>query len=498
MSERLNPEGLPVYPTADVAVTTPGLNGFVDVHGPQTPQMRAAEAATKEFLDALREADLGEQLTVEVTETSELDSRGGTRAMAGQSQISLTVPGPGDGFGQVLLYAAEDGSLSWHFPDDIPRSQVADRGSARRTYRIPRAVPPTGSAAGQRGALNAVGKKLLKVLVFRLVDRIGQEVGDYFVSRWEAQKRPYLLRTFTSANYRSPGASELGPADWERLATGPALLFLHGTGSQSHSGFRRLPADLMAQLQDHYEGRVFAFDHPTISVTPTQNATWLSEQLPSGLHLVVDAVSHSRGGLLGRVLAEQAAQTGLMERLSVRNLVMVGTPNAGTVLADTSNLKHLLDRMTSAIQFIPDNGVTDVLDIVLAVVKQLAVGALAGLDGLMSMNPSGTYLSSLNSGATSTGATYHAVASNYEPLGGAPLARVARDGLTDLVFGNQDNDLVVPTAGVYTVPGAPNFPIADPLLFGSADGVDHSSYWGQPRFAPALLDWLSCSTRVGV
>ena len=40
------------------------------------------------------------------------------------------------------------------------------------------------------------------------------------------------------------------------------------------------------------------------------------------------------------------------------------------------------------------------------------------------------------------------------PPRGAPLARVARDGATDLVFKSADNDLVVPTAGCWDVDGA--------------------------------------------
>ena len=78
--------------------------------------------------------------------------------------------------------------------------------------------------------------------------------------------------------------------------------------------------------------------------------------------------------------------------LSVGRLVMVATPNAGTALADVKNLEHLLIRFTNLLQFVPDNGVTDVLDILLAVIKQVAAGVAEGLDGLMAMNPQGRFL----------------------------------------------------------------------------------------------------------
>ena len=126
---------------------------------------------------------------------------------------------------------------------------------------------------------------------------------------------------------------------------------------------------------------------------------------------------------------------------------MVASPNAGTVLADREHLSDLLDRVTDLAQFVPDNGVTDTLGIVFAVVKQLAVGAVGGLDGIMAMNPAEAYLTELN-GRAAADAVVRAVAADYEPPRGAPLARVARDGATDLVFKSADNDLVVPTGGL--------------------------------------------------
>ena len=75
---------------------------------------------------------------------------------------------------------------------------------------------------------------------------------------------------------------------------------------------------------------------------------------------------------------------------------MVASPNAGTVLADREHLSDLLDRITDLAQFVPDNGVTETLGLVLAVLKQLAVGAVGGLDGIMAMNPSEDYLEKLN------------------------------------------------------------------------------------------------------
>jgi len=170
-------------------------------------------------------------------------------------------------------------------------------------------------------------------------------------------------------------------------------------------------------------------------------------------------------------------------------VVMVGTPNAGTALAHKDNLSKFLDRITGILQFVPDNAVTDTLDVVLSVLKQIAIGAFGGLDGIMCMNPAGEYLLNFNKTDGST-ATYHAVASNYDPPSGSSVAQIARNGVIDVVFGAAHNDLVVPTNGVFEVPGTTGFPIADPLVFEASEGVIHSTYWTQPKFAAKLLEWL--------
>ncbi|WP_440137388.1 DUF7379 domain-containing protein, partial [Nocardia cyriacigeorgica] len=39
------------------------------------------------------------------------------------------------------------------------------------------------------------------------------------------------------------------------------------------------PAATMRELHAAYEGRVVAFDHPTVSRTPVDNIRWLSDHL---------------------------------------------------------------------------------------------------------------------------------------------------------------------------------------------------------------------------
>jgi pimeloyl-ACP methyl ester carboxylesterase len=493
MAEQLNAAGVEVS-VGDVVLRTPGLVGIAEVHYPEGTGMRAAEQATPQLLDALDRTGVDEQLTVEIREPAETDEHGGTRAAGGGNDIEIEVPGPGTGLAQMLLYVAEDLTASWHLPADLPAdSQISSRGADRRTYRVPRTVAyaTPSDADRQRGILGAVGSKLLKVLVFPLVDPLLGKVGDFFASRWEQRNRRNLLRSFDPATYRQASGAPL--ADWPTLAAGPALLFVHGTMSQAHTGFQRFPPGLLQQLHDRYDGRVFAFDHYTISVDPTENVRWFASQLPDAAGLTVDIVAHSRGGLVARVLAERGTEVGLDSKITVRTLIMVGTPNAGTALADREHLGSLLDRVTNLVQLIPDNPVSDTIEIVITVLKQLAVGALGGLAGLMSMAPRGDYLVSYLNKPASTNATYRAVASNFEPLAGSSLLRIARDSAIDIVFGSTHNDLIVPTDGVYRVPGLDGFAPTERLVFPAETGVDHSSYWNQPVFADRLLTWLSAA-----
>jgi pimeloyl-ACP methyl ester carboxylesterase len=84
----------------------------------------------------------------------------------------------------------------------------------------------------------------------------------------------------------------------------PFLLFVHGTFSSAPGAFFALNGtEEWRAMQGRYGNRVIAFNHPTLSVSPLVNALELAKLLPerARLHLV----SHSRGGLVGELLALQ-------------------------------------------------------------------------------------------------------------------------------------------------------------------------------------------------
>jgi hypothetical protein len=493
MSEILHPDGS-IVSIGNVDVSAVGLGGIVDVLYPGNPETRSIEDATAMLLNGFKEANITEQLTVAISDSQEypVDLRGMQQRRSGgptEQGITVSLPDPGSDFGQIILSCDEDGVLRWHIANEIA-SNDKSRGGGRRTYTIPARVPKE-SAEGSRGLIAAVGKKLLKVLIFELMDKTCGAIGDYFVSRYEQRHAPHRLRSFTANNYRSREVDDLLPEDLLPLTEGRALLFIHGTASRAHKAFAMLPDGFVRKLISQYDGRVFAFDHPTLSVTPTDNVNWLAGQintLPGGKTLDIDIIAHSRGGLVGRLMCERPAGTNFnLGRLNVHNLTMVATPNAGTPLADCKHLDTFLNTMTNLLEFIPSNPATDTLNVILALVKQAAVGAMGGLDGLTAMDPQGSFLRTQLNRPSQVSTVYHAIGADFEPAPNSPLGRFARDYLTDLVFLGQPNDLVVPTDGVFAQNGATPFPIQDHLSLGASEAVDHSGYWTND----AVLDVLN-------
>jgi hypothetical protein len=493
-------------------VRAPGLRGSAELRLPpstaERARSRSPDDGTPELDAALAAARVTEVRRVEVTlqpprpgaAAASLRSADGR-----QDAFELEVPDLGPETGQVVLACDEAGVLTWHLPigadGHLPVGALTGAapttrgGAGTRRFRVPATVvtPPPGADPTSRSLIGIVGRKLLKVLVYPITDPVLGAVGEAFAERWEARQRPYGLRDFAPGSFRQPSADRLGDGDWSRLARGRALLFLHGTFSTSHAAFARLPDAVLAALHDRYGGRVFAFDHPTIAHDPLRNVRWLDDHL-AATALDVDIVSHSRGGLVARTLAERPASFGLgAPRLRVGTVVLVGVPNAGTPLADAAHMVAMLDRFTTALNLFPSGPVAETLEAIVTVVKVLGHGLLRGLDGLAAMSPGSAFLSGLNA-AGASGERYHAIAADFEPNdeGLRALLTGAANAVLDRVFGDTANDLVVPEPGVYQVEGSSAFPIPPGRLerVPASQGVDHTTLFAHPPVGERLLGWL--------
>ena len=488
------------------SIRAPGLTGSAErlpgrnLTAGQRTRSRANEETALD--DALRAQGMTDQATIELTDLKTVARPGAAvlRSPMGDDALELQTPAPAPDHDAVVLAVDESGAVSWNFPltnaNAIQPATSRGPGQTLR-FRIPRtpAVTPPPGTIGQRGLIGTVGKKLLKVLVYPITDIVVGAGVDHFAGRWEEKHRPYRLRTVTRDNYTSANVASIATSDseqWKSLSSGRALFFIHGTFSTIHGGFGGLAPDDITTLSNRYGGRVFGFDHFTLSHSPARNVDQLVSMIPADAKLDVDIVCHSRGGLVARELVERAQRAGLAgDRFRVGTVVFVGAANAGTVLTNPDHMVHMIDRFTSALNIFPDNFVTDALEIIITAVKVVGHGGLKSLDGLAAMNPGGDYLKEL--AAQSAGkATYRGITTDFEP-NGTPFSKLAlANGAVDRIFGDKKNDLVVPTAGVFEAAG-PCFPIssADVLELPSAKGVIHTTYFRDNGVRSRLRDWLT-------
>lgn len=489
------------------SIRAPGVIGSAELKRPRSAtersRSRTVDDGTAALDAALAESNVTEVRQIEISlqpPPRTLPTRA-LRSIDGQEDLlEVSVPDLGAETGQVVLACDETGVLTWHLPvDDQQQVQPSTKRGSGGTKRflIPASRPqpaPTADGA-KRSLIGVIGKKLLKVLVYPIVDPVIGKISELFAEHWEQKKRPYGLRDFAPANFRDPNGPALTEADWQKIAAGRGLLFIHGTFSTAHGAFNQIPDDVFAELHRRYGGRVLAFNHFSLSHSPRRNIEWLLANLPAGA-FEFDIVCHSRGGLVARTLAEHPAVFQLnAARVKVPRLVCVGVPNAGTLLAHPDHMVKLLDRVTTSLNLFPSGPVTETLEAIITAVKVIGHGALGGLDGLASMNPSGKFLSELNQGPASD-TLYHAIAADYEPTDEGLKALIAgkvADAVADRVFGNDANDLVVPLAGAFGANGCGAFPIPDERVaqLPATAGVMHTQLFGHPQTGKKLLEWLA-------
>lgn len=492
-------------PGGDIAVSvgkseirTPGFSGTATVHPWNSERAKASDLTTDILTTALRDAGASVAETIEISATQQPAPQSRSGDAPASAPIELSVSDPGPEFGQMIMSVDELGMISWHFaPTGLedaaqPLTNAGSRGGAStRTYSIPSSVatlPATGAAT--RGLVGMVGKKFLKVVVFPLIEPGIGRITNAFASSWEAKHRPYRVRTFAPGDYTNGNGTEIDSEGWSRLSAGRSLLMIHGTFSRASSAFGSLPQEFVAGLHERYGGRVFAFDHFSLSHDPKQNASWLLERLPDGANLDVDIICHSRGGLVSRVLCEKQGDFSIGSRkLHIGKVIFAGAPNAGTSLADTGHMGDFIDTYTNLLNFFPGVGVGDVLSSIITVAKQFAVGAAKGLPGLQAMQPGGDFAQSLNAGARAGDTRYFALASNYTPTQPG-LRDFVINRLMDKVFGS-GNDLVVPTNGVFAENGSGFFPIEDKHVFDGTDGIAHTEFFANRQAQAKMMEWLS-------
>lgn len=382
--------------------------------------------------------------------------RGGT--------VEMRVPAPAPGRGQFLVTTLEQG-LVWSLP------QRDETGAD--VFSIAEGLVP--------GFFHGITHSFEFALSAATAEAAGL---------WERQFGAYRLRIFGSGvdDYRTPGANAVTDADWQAANGKRVLVFLHGFIDRSYLAFRDLPPDLMSDLLEKYGSRVFAFDHPTMTVDPEHNAQALIDLIPAGVHVDLDLVCHSRGGLVARELNENPAYAG---KVTVKKIVFAGTPNAGTPAAASNQIDRLFSALSTMMLKRSAPGplggaVTQLVSSIQrglgAVAQTFTANMFQFLPGLLSMDPARR--AAKNAHVDTRGAQYFTVGANYEPAAGSPGEEIAQLGSA---FYNVPNDLVVPTYSVaYAAtyaggqpPPQPLFPLGAPPIFFAHRAVYHDTLFAQ-------------------
>ncbi|MCB1787258.1 MAG: CHAT domain-containing protein [Gammaproteobacteria bacterium] len=311
-----------------------------------------------------------------------------------------------------------------------------------------------------------------------------------------------------------------------------ALIFIHGTASSTEGSFRDLWAnpDYLGSLVKGYGARIYAFEHRSLTESPIANALALVERLPVGAR--VHLVSHSRGGMIGELLARanrvdlepftddeverfvqhagrarrdgsafEADARRLRElnqalrsrKIVVERFVRVACPARGTTLASgrldrwASVMLNLLGRgFDAAGNVIPGmvpvaKGYGLLKQFLLAVVGQRTDARI--LPGIEAMMPDSPLVGLLNAPDVNVLNPVHVVAGDYQ---GDGLLAWLGDCLTEVFYGGQ-TDLVVNTpsmsGGAARVQGIYLKPTSGPQ-------VTHFSYFENDESALPLLGAL--------
>lgn len=285
---------------------------------------------------------------------------------------------------------------------------------------------------------------------------------------------------------------------------GKVLLFIHGTFSNSDNVFNSLlrtphGTKFLEDMSQKYNGNIYAFDHPTLSVSPILNAMDLVREIgPSKAK--IDVISHSRGGLVTRWWCEAFDPAG--ERCN--KAILVGSPLAGTGLAAPPNLRgtiRLLSNVADAAGKVASLGTLAVpmLSIVEALLQVLStitswtaktplidavVGMVPGLSGQSRVGNNPELLRLLQ--IPTNPERYYGVISDFQPTDSIwAFWRVFRkerlaDFGADLIFDGA-NDLVVDTPSMTHLNDGLLIPEKQVLNFGKSPTVHHLNYFDEVR-----------------
>ncbi|MFZ1571018.1 MAG: CHAT domain-containing protein [Thiolinea sp.] len=320
----------------------------------------------------------------------------------------------------------------------------------------------------------------------------------------------------------------------------PILIFIHGTGSNTASGFGDLRSENQEISWDHltrpFSQRVYSFEHRTLSESPLDNALQLAKTLPKGCRFSL--VTHSRGGLVGDLLCLDNFQLGLIEQYQrrpvnrdgklesaeqrkIRELIVtqerqqlaelhalllakqfqidryvrVACPAGGTrLMADNIDLflSGLLSLLSFGAGFIPVVGAVSasILNAFRRIVLEIAAKRIDPrfIPGLEAMLPDSPLSAFLANASRSSKIQVLAITGNTDTDQASILKRIAIIFTDWVVFGRTDNDFVVDTQSMRAGLAKRN---SSYEFYTQGHQVSHVNYFQRTDTRHALYQWLT-------
>lgn len=423
----------------------------------------------------------------------------------------------------AVLLVEQDGAYFW--VDGTATDGQKRRGAVATrtvTFELDLRDTATPRRGRTRGFTPKILLKPLKVIVFKFLAKVA--VGKV-VEHFEKDLTTGLVWITSSKDSDRWAPLEPGQAGPKLPKDRQArvLLLVHGTFSSTEGGYGHLKASQPGrQFLDRslasYDA-VIGFDHRTLTEDPKTNAEHIQaalEGLDQGQGIVIDAVTHSRGALVLRSLAEHLL--GTTGPIRVNRAVMVAGPNAGTSLAAPANWKDLIDLYTNLVVgssrivtfALPQTAlatriITEATKGIAALVKAITTVAVDAsvAPGLAAMDPGGAFIKQINAQQPDQPNPdqiwYAAITTDYEPdLLGGPGQLPKRVGFliadigVDKLMGSA-NDLVVNVPSMTSV-DLPAQYFKDVYNAPQSATLFHTTYFNDPQVIHHLGAWLSVAT----
>lgn len=483
-------------------IHAPGMHGIISdvdknsssgttrgtAHATQDPEMESIFKEEgvhlfKEFVIEIQKDEYKE------SSTEAMRSAGVTRSTPeGEMAMVLNTPKTRDNMSSAILHTDEETGLQrWIFPEEM------NADDKEFTFLLPRKIDKKievkEKGGTTRGVITAGIRRIVKVFAW-MIDPVAEAGVLAVVKKWEERKRPYALNM--------AGKNTKGKAiDWEVINGQPTLLLLHGTFSTWQDAFYGLfeSKKYYDELDELYEGRIIAFNHPSLHKSPAENVEYFLENIPDDIELKLDIITHSRGGLVGRELCERMEDLNTYDKkVSINKAIFVAAPHQGTILANKDNWRKLIDTYTNLLVGAPDTVVTILLESIITLVKVVGGNAVSGLPGLNAMLPNGDHLKRLNT-TPKIETQYYAIGADYKPTDttfAAKLAKLALVKILDKIF-NEDSDLVVPTQGCFTTGndnGGFPIPAERQKKYNFDDNIHHVNFFNDDKVNKVLYKWL--------